>query len=506
MPAFIKNPKDESRWNRAKQSVSESRKKDEKSFTDADWGLVNHIYQSMKKSELLDRFKELLQKAKTAINNDSLNKAKGDLNESLDNEDYEETEGILEPEEASDLGEAIASSSNPSKAKSQSGKTQKVKYKPIDSERLKKLKEIAHHWLNHADQVRKLSADAKKNPHLFGEGHRIAAHNKAHEQFHKEYHDLINSDEYKNLSNVQKMKRELQFKKEFKSKNPDFHANAANYVSEAHGKHNEAKAAYNQEKAGKYAHIISGGHSGGETFSDQEAAQHLGYVKDEEDNYSSSTIKDPFSGFASANKDFLARLNKPKTIEEYQELEPPEAKILRHPSLNNEENKRLLNQFFEEYHPLISYSVNKARNKAKAMGISEDSIDLSALHEAGMHGLMQAVRDYNPEIGPFKNHAQSKMMGLMQSRISADDPISRELRSGAKFYEKTKDMVPKKPKQEPIKMDLPKEAAQSTPSSKEVSAPKIDAHKLISNSSHPSAADMAERMQRIKTIRRRPGS
>lgn len=47
MPAFVKTPAQEKVWARAKAIVAEQRAKAEKSFTDKDWGLVNHIYQNM---------------------------------------------------------------------------------------------------------------------------------------------------------------------------------------------------------------------------------------------------------------------------------------------------------------------------------------------------------------------------------------------------------------------------------------------------------------------------
>lgn len=51
MPAFIKTPKDEARWSKAKKAVSESKKKDESSFHDRDWALTNYIYHKMGKTE-----------------------------------------------------------------------------------------------------------------------------------------------------------------------------------------------------------------------------------------------------------------------------------------------------------------------------------------------------------------------------------------------------------------------------------------------------------------------
>ena len=39
--------RDEAKWTRAKAAVSKSKNKPESAFTDQDWALVQHIYQTM---------------------------------------------------------------------------------------------------------------------------------------------------------------------------------------------------------------------------------------------------------------------------------------------------------------------------------------------------------------------------------------------------------------------------------------------------------------------------
>jgi hypothetical protein len=53
MPGSVKTPAQEKAWKRAKEIVSEQRSKGEASFTDKDWGLVNHIYHNMVESSLV---------------------------------------------------------------------------------------------------------------------------------------------------------------------------------------------------------------------------------------------------------------------------------------------------------------------------------------------------------------------------------------------------------------------------------------------------------------------
>ena len=66
MPDFIKNNKDEKRWQSAKKAVKEQYSKsanprDESRFTNEDWALTNHIYQN---STPGTRFKRLREKIK----------------------------------------------------------------------------------------------------------------------------------------------------------------------------------------------------------------------------------------------------------------------------------------------------------------------------------------------------------------------------------------------------------------------------------------------------------
>lgn len=45
----VKTKADEKKWSRAKAAVSRSRKKPQNKFTKRDWGLVMHIFKSMKR-------------------------------------------------------------------------------------------------------------------------------------------------------------------------------------------------------------------------------------------------------------------------------------------------------------------------------------------------------------------------------------------------------------------------------------------------------------------------
>jgi hypothetical protein len=104
MPAFIRTPADEARWSKAKEAANKQR-----SEADGDryWGLVNHIYQNMKKAELVKSLHEAISSNPDVFGNNvalldkvlnTLLKARGDEdeeNEGPSHQDYEIDESDL---------------------------------------------------------------------------------------------------------------------------------------------------------------------------------------------------------------------------------------------------------------------------------------------------------------------------------------------------------------------------------------------------------------------------
>ena len=185
--------------------------------------------------------------------------------------------------------------------------------------------------------------------------------------------------------------------------------------------------------------------------------QHAGGAKGEEGTVGSTT-QDPASAFANANQKFLqekggefeARAGKRK--ETYQDLasgyakkvgEIPEYdretvhKVLgNHPALKDPKNKAKVDKFFEQYHPLIGMSAKKVLDKL-GLDTKRGDIDMGGVHEAGMHGLMQAINDYeheNPGKASFATHASNKIRGLMQTHLRDQQKIARELKAGTKKF------------------------------------------------------------------------
>jgi hypothetical protein len=109
-----------------------------------------------------------------------------------------------------------------------------------------------------------------------------------------------------------------------------------------------------------------------------------------------------------------------------------------------QESKSKTDQFFEKYHPLISMHAHKVLNK---LGLDKKSVDLGILHEAGMHGLFQAINDYdheNPSKASFATHAGNKISGLMQTAMRNQMQTPQQLTSEAKkFQHKDQAVAPK---------------------------------------------------------------
>jgi len=65
MPAFIKTPADEKKWNAIKHSVAKQRGKSVDSFTDRDWATVNAAWH--KSEGNLEKFEEILKSISSAL-------------------------------------------------------------------------------------------------------------------------------------------------------------------------------------------------------------------------------------------------------------------------------------------------------------------------------------------------------------------------------------------------------------------------------------------------------
>lgn len=80
MPAFIKTPKDEAKWNAIKHSVAKQRNKKIEDFSDRDWATVNAAWHKSEGNE--EEFQKSLTSIKMPIKQSSIEKLRSFLENS----------------------------------------------------------------------------------------------------------------------------------------------------------------------------------------------------------------------------------------------------------------------------------------------------------------------------------------------------------------------------------------------------------------------------------------
>jgi len=94
------------------------------------------------------------------------------------------------------------------------------------------------------------------------------------------------------------------------------------------------------------------------------------------------------------------------------------------PKLSDPKAKEHLNHFINEHAPTINLHVKKL----KAEGRIPEDHDIDDLHMAGIHGLMHAVKHYNPALGiKFTTYANHIIRGHMLANLSAKKDVPRTL-------------------------------------------------------------------------------
>lgn len=137
MPAFVRTKSDEARWKRAKDAVSSSRSKDESSFQDQDWALVNSIYHKMHKSDLLNQLMEQLSKREDDEDDEQHEIQDHGDDEEDEGEDFETAPGMRtfdpDDEEQSDDADAWLAENDPERQAQ--GETQSAPQEEVSAER-----------------------------------------------------------------------------------------------------------------------------------------------------------------------------------------------------------------------------------------------------------------------------------------------------------------------------------------------------------------------------------
>jgi hypothetical protein len=318
-------------------------------------------------------------------------------------------------------------------------------------EEIAEMRQYTRPWEQRARDKTRLEAEPAKNPVLHHEGKMVEARNTAHKNYQDSYKKMQDSPEYQNADPISQMEMDNKFESDFHKQNPDYLANAAKLHSEAHKQGLGAKDVHAAAKDEAIRHVLTGGAQADTGMSTEEAMQHAGGTKGEEGT-SGSMTQDPSSSFAHGNKafidqyakDYANKVKKPKNVDEMMNYDEGSKKDVQrilgeHPALKDPAKKAKIDAFFQKYHPLIGMNAQKVLNK---LGLDQKrgDIDLGMLHEAGMHGLMQSINDYDhdhPSKASFSTHASNKIRGLQQTAMRSQDQIPQELRSGAKKFQQS---------------------------------------------------------------------
>lgn len=334
-------------------------------------------------------------------------------------------------------------------------------------------------WEQQARDRAALSAEPSKNPQLAHHGNIIEARNTHHADRSAAYRAFTTSGEYKNADPIAQMEMDDNFEKDWSAKNPNHLKTALNAHHEAHQKGKSAKELHAASKDAQIRNILTGGGHGGEGYSLEEGMQHAGGVKGE-DGTQATVKRDPASSFAVGNPEFIRQYA--------QDYEKKAKKVGNIDDMHNydEGSKRDISRilgegptkdskfekFFEHYHPLIGMNAHKTLQRL-GLDPKHPDIDLSVLHEAGMHGLIQAVNDYdhdNSSKASFATHAANKIRGLQMTAMKNQDAIPHEVRQAQKKFVAQRNATP---------------------------APKQDLHSMIKQTNHPLAPDMTDRLKRV---------
>ena len=510
MPSFITSKKKEKQWSKAKQAANKTLSEGD---GDSYWALTNSIYQKMKKA------KEELEKARPKMSdehdpNEDPYESEEDPNEGLtefdpDDEDsdadqwlkendpshgkqqdkYEEYGEDEDPSAHQAAIEEDMGSEEPDEAvvpKPQQQPKSQSRFQQPSREDLMAMRAYTRPWEQRARETAKLQADPSKNPVLAHQGEIIEAREKSHGDRKSAYQAFTNSKEYKNADPISQMEMDDKFEKDWSTKNPTHLAGAMQAHNEAHQRGKQGHDVHAAAKDAQIQNIISGGAQAPETFSTEAGLQHAGGAKGEEGTQG-TIMQDPAASFAMGNQDFIRQYaqdyankgKKPKNIgdiENYDEGTKKDVSRILGPAQAKDPK---FEKFFSHYYPLIGMNANKT---IKRLGLDpkHPDIDMSMLHEAGLHGLIQAMNDYdhdNPAKASFATHASNKVRGLQMTAMKNADQVPSEVRQAQKHF-----------------------------------ATQGKTQNLLAQSKHPAAPDMADRLKRVgaakatQTVRRQAGT
>jgi hypothetical protein len=461
--------------------------------------IESFIYQKMVKS-IIDA-EQTLDPTYIDAMVDVLSKARQKLSDEQDDEDEDiepsNTDYEFDPEEQDqDEAENYLKENDPdydedaSQVAESTSEEQPIKasrFRQPSKEELLEMRKYTRPLEQRGKDMQRLEADPSKNPVLSHQGHLVEARSASHGDYKKSYQELTGSPEYQKADRKTKMKMDLQFKKNWKEQNPEHTTQAIKGHDEAHKKGLEGHGKFETANQSRIEDITSGGAQSPDAHSTEAGLQHAGGAKGEEGT-EGTIVHSPSAAFARSNPELVRQLKAKRdqegksgsTVDEHEYDAKPERNIqdILGPAAKNDPK---FQKFFEHYHPLVDMNKKKA---IATLGLDPQSpdIDHGLLREAGMHGLFQAMNDYDhdhPSKASFATHASNKIRGLQMSAMKSQDVIPSEVRQAQKQHEAKASA----PKVEPI-------AAQMTQQSK-----------VVPHSSHPQAADIADKLKRVDSAK-----
>ena len=113
-------------------------------------------------------------------------------------------------------------------------------------------------------------------------------------------------------------------------------------------------------------------------------------------------------------------------------------------TLKDPDKQKKLNHFLAEHAPLINLHVKKLEREGKL----HQDIDHTDLHEAGFHGLMEALHRYDPKIGAsFSTYAGTRIRGKMLDHVTASGAVPKSLQTQAKNLKALQNQKPEMPEE-----------------------------------------------------------
>ena len=288
------------------------------------------------------------------------------------------------------------------------------------------LKRVAPIMLSNLKRDKIFRAKAAQNPNLSMEGAKQISLGNAFSNYDKAWNETKGSDEYKNLSVPQKLRAQLNFKKQYFKDNPEHGVQVHDDYHDDMKKFHKATHAHLHDQSERLKQLETGGGPGQMTT--EQAAAHFGHKPEDasdDEGSSVSTFAAPGVGSAdpkavSAARERIGNVNVPEQYRDIEDREGVNPLKIDHPALKDPKTKSLVNDFMHRYAYMMGEGSGSSKvtaegkkNKVKtgpsfmdkvaeSMGIKGGianipDADHPALAAAVQYGIWKALATHKPE-------------------------------------------------------------------------------------------------------------